>query len=133
LTAPWLGRLRSIGLNGLGLGDEEAIALAERGHLDRCEWLDLRRNRIGPRGVAALLANPTIRRMPVVLLHGNVGNPSIMVDHDLDGSVLDYGLPPDGLDAEAHHGPIRWLFLHPLDHGDRFHASAAEPLPRRAP
>jgi uncharacterized protein (TIGR02996 family) len=128
LTAPCLGRLRTLTLNALGLGDDDAVALAERGHLDRCEWLDLAGNRIGNRGAAALLDSPVIRRIPVVLLRGNPGDPAVLVSHDVDGSVLVEGLPPAGEAAEARHGGIPWLHLPPIGLPDRFHARAARPV-----
>ena len=35
LTAPWLAQIRSLTATHLELGDDDAIALAQRGHLDR--------------------------------------------------------------------------------------------------
>lgn len=127
LTAPCLGRMRSLGLNTLGLGDDEAIALAERGHLDRCAYLDLAGNKITRRGVDALLANPVIRNMPVVILRSNPGDPSVLVSHDLDGSPIIEGLPHDGEAAEARYGHIPWLHLPQLRVPDRSYARTARP------
>ena len=122
-AAPCLGQMRSLAFNQLGLGDDDAVALAERGHLDRCEWLSLRGNQIGSRGIAALLASPKIRRIPVVMLHGNRSDPTVQVSQDLDGGVLVHGLPPDSEAAEARYGRIAWLHIPPFGPGqpDRFH------------
>jgi uncharacterized protein (TIGR02996 family) len=125
LTAPCLGKMRSLSCNGIGLGDNDAVALAERGHLDRCEYLDLSGNKIGRAGVAALLANPVIRNMAVVLLTGNPGDPAELIGQDADGNLVLEGLPPDGRDAEARFGRIPWLHLPPLGVPDRFHARTA--------
>ncbi|HWU91559.1 MAG TPA: TIGR02996 domain-containing protein [Kofleriaceae bacterium] len=128
LTAPCLGRMRTLSFVQLGLDDHDAIALAERGHLDRCEWLDLSGNHIGRRGAAALLANPVIRRIPVVILRGNPGDPAVLVSQDLEGNMLLEGLPADGAGAEARHGRIPWLHLPPTGLPDRFHARTARPV-----
>jgi uncharacterized protein (TIGR02996 family) len=128
LTAPCLGQMRSLIFNQLGLTDDDAIALAERGHLERCEWLDLSLNRIGPRGLAALLANPVIRAMKVVLMSGNPVDPALMVSHDGRGSIIVDGLPADGEVAEETYGRIDWLHLVKRDLPDRFHATAARPV-----
>jgi uncharacterized protein (TIGR02996 family) len=128
LTAPCLGRLRTLTLNNLGLGDDDAIALAERGHLDRCEWLDLEGNQIRSRGAAALLDSPVIRRIPVVILRGNPGDPAVLVSGDVDGGQLVDGLPVAGEAAEARHGRIPWLHLPPVGLPDRFHARVARPV-----
>jgi uncharacterized protein (TIGR02996 family) len=129
LTAPCLGRMRSLAFNVLGLGDDDAIALAERGHLDRCEYLDLGGNQIGRRGAAALLANPVIRRIPIVILRGNPGDPAVTYSQDLDGSWLIDDLPTDGKEAEARYGHIPWLHLPPSGLPDRYHARSARPKP----
>lgn len=125
LTAPCLGKMRSLVCNAIGLSDADAIALAERGHLDRCEYLDLSGNKIGRTGVAALLANPLIRKMPVVLLTGNPGDPAELIGQDADGNLVLEGLPSDGRNAEARYGRIPWLHLPPLELPDRFHARTA--------
>jgi hypothetical protein len=114
LTSPTLGRMRSLQFNVLGFGDDEAIALAERGHFDRCDLLDLSSNRIGSRGVAALLANPVIRNIPVVCLYANPGDPHVEVTQDLDGGLIDWGLPPAGVEAEERYGRITWLHVPPV-------------------
>jgi uncharacterized protein (TIGR02996 family) len=125
LTAPCVGKMRSLVCNNIGLSDDDAIALAERGHLDRCQYLDLSLNKIARSGVAALLANPLIRKMPVVLLTGNPGDPAELVGQDANGNLVLEGLPPDGRDAEARYGRIPWLHLPPLGLPDRFHACTA--------
>jgi uncharacterized protein (TIGR02996 family) len=128
LTAPWLARMRTLTFNALGLGDDDAVALAERGHLDRCEWLDLEGNRIGSRGAQALLDSPAIRRIPVVILRGNPGDPAVLASRDAGGGMLVEGMPAAGEAAEARHGRIPWLHLPPVGLPDRFHARAARPV-----
>jgi uncharacterized protein (TIGR02996 family) len=133
LTAPCLGRLRTLTLNSLGLGDDDAVALAERGHLERCEWLDLEGNRITGRGAAALLDSSAIRRVPFVILRGNPGDPAVLVSSDVDGRQLVEGLPPAGEAAEARHGRIPWLHLPPVGLPDRFHARTARTPSKGSP
>lgn len=127
LTSPRLGQMRTLRLSQLGLTDVEAVALAERGHLARCEWLDLTANRIGPSGVRALLASAAIRAIKVVLLRGNPSDPAVMVSHDM-GDIIVEGLPPSGKMAEQAYGRIEWLHLVMRDLPDRFHATAARPV-----
>lgn len=127
LTSPRLGQMRTLRLSQLGLTDADAVALAERGHLARCEWLDLTANRIGPGGVKALLASPAIRAIKVVLLRGNPSDPAVMVSHDMGDVIVD-GLPPSGKMAEQAYGRIDWLHLVMRDLPDRFHATAARPV-----
>jgi uncharacterized protein (TIGR02996 family) len=111
LASPTLGRMRTLTFNLLGFGDDEAVALAERGHLDRCDLLDLSGNRIGARGLAALLANPTIRGMRYVCLYGNPCDPHVAAIPDVDGRTIDRVLPSNGEDAEQRYGRIGWLHV----------------------
>jgi len=114
LTSPTLGRMRTLLFNVLGFGDDEAVALAEHGRLHRCDLLDLSGNRIGARGLAALLANPAIRAMRVVSLYGNPCDPHVEVAHEPDGSVMHLGLPANGEEAEERYGRIAWLHVPPV-------------------
>lgn len=127
LTSPIFGRMRTLTLSQLGLGDAEAIALAERGHLERCEWLDLSANRIGLHGVRALLGSKAIRDIKVVILRGNPSDPAVMVSHDMGDLIVD-GLPTSGAAAEKTYGRIDWLHFVVRDLPDRFHAAAARPV-----
>ena len=125
LTSPNLARIRTLRLNQLGLGDDEAIALADHGHLDRCDALDLSGNRITTRGFKALLANPTIRSMPVVRLYSNPCDPHVWVAQDLDGGLVDWGLQGTGVEAEREYGRIDWLHIPPIggDQPDDHHVA----------
>jgi uncharacterized protein (TIGR02996 family) len=125
LTSPTLGRMRSLSFNLLGFGDDEAVALAEHGHLDRCDLLDLSGNRIGARGLAALLANATIRRMRYVRLYGNPCDPHVDVAADNSGGPIIGDLPLNGEDAEKQYGRIGWLHIPEwgVSIPDAYHAS----------
>lgn len=110
LLTPHLGQLRSLGLHHLRLTDDDVIAFARDARLDRCEFLDLRSNNIGWRGVQALAASPQIRAIPVVLLGHNPVDPAVQYDDDHQGSI-EMWLPPEGKLLEEEHGPIPWLRL----------------------
>jgi uncharacterized protein (TIGR02996 family) len=129
LTAPCLGKLRSLVCNHIGLRDDDAVALADRGHLDRCEYLNLAGNDIDRRGAIALLDKPLIRGIPVVTLRGNPGDPAAVLIDDVDGSLFANGLYGDGKDAEARYGHIPWLHLSPTSTPDRYHARTARSKP----
>lgn len=117
LAAPRVAQIRSFGLRELGLGDDDMVALARDARLDRCEWLDLRSNNIGERGVKALAASPRIRAIPVVLLAFNPCDPAAQFS---EGEMW---LPPEGQELEKAHGRIPWLHLPPLRRlPDRYHA-----------
>ncbi len=122
LAAPRAAQVRSFGLRELGLGDDDMVALARDARLDRCEWLDLRSNNIGQRGVTALADSPRIRAIPVVLLTFNPCDPGTQFSDDGSG----YGemwLPDEGKELEQRHGRIPWLHLPPLRRlPDRYHA-----------
>lgn len=112
LTAPWLAQIRSLTATHLELGDDDAIALAQRGHLDRCEWLNLRANRIKIYGMAALMNSPWIRAMPVVLLADNPDDPAMQFKYE-HNRLADWWLPENGTFAEKKYGRIDWLHLDP--------------------
>lgn len=111
LASPRLAQLRSLHVLGAELDDDDAVILAREGHLKNCRWLDLQSNRIGPRGVEALLASPTIRAIPVVRLDYNPCDPAQQYSYDCHGTIADTWLPDEGKRAEAAYGRIRWLHL----------------------
>jgi uncharacterized protein (TIGR02996 family) len=111
MLSPVVARLRGLGLARLGMTNDDARRLAENGHLERLEWLDLRGNKIGSPGVHALLDSPVIRAIPVVLLAGNPVDPAMQYSRDYDGSVMDQFLPKTGEIAESKHGRVNWLHL----------------------
>jgi uncharacterized protein (TIGR02996 family) len=127
LASPQLKNLRSLVLNGVGLTDEDVTALAGNKHLDRLEWLDLRSNRsFGRVGVEALMASPTIRRIPVVLLGSHPYNPGMQFEED-GGQVGEGWLPEYGQVFEKKFGRIDWLHLpHYSRYPDRYHARSIE-------
>ncbi len=106
-------QLRTLDLGGLGLVDEDMDLLTEEGVLSSCETLDLRGNRIGPAGVAKLVASARIRAMRNVRLENNPGDPHMQYSYDCHGTIADMFLPATGQDAEDKYGRIEWL--HPLD------------------
>src|SRR5262249_17372996 len=55
-SSPHLGRLRTLDLDGNGVGDAGAGALAANAALRGLHWLKLTANRVGPAGAAALAA-----------------------------------------------------------------------------
>ncbi|MCB1295518.1 MAG: TIGR02996 domain-containing protein [Gordonia sp.] len=63
LTAPWLAQIRSLTATHLELGDDDAIALAQRGHLDR--WSPGRATSLG-------LARPTTLRSSLTAVTGAI-------------------------------------------------------------
>jgi uncharacterized protein (TIGR02996 family) len=125
LTSPHLARMRSLDLSNLGLDDDDARVLASDGRLARMEWLNLTGNQIGLAGVAALLASPQVRAIPMVLMLGNPSDPAAQYNHDYDGSVMDSWLPAEGKEAEEKYGRINWLHLPAGRRPDRYHARAA--------
>lgn len=126
MVSPVVARLRSLGLPRLGMTNDDARRLAEDGHLERLEWLDLRGNKIGTPGVEALLASPVIRAIPVVLLAGNPVDPAMQYKRDFDGTVMDFYLPEQGKMAEATYGRIDWLHLPAEGPPDPFLARTAK-------
>ena len=122
LGSPALSRLRSLGLDGLGLTDDDIHVLVGEGRLAKCEWLDLRDNQITKKGVAELLSSPVIRAIPMVMLDGNPSNPAMQFSRDHDGSIMDQWLPAEGKEAEATYGRIPWLHLPAGPQPDRYHA-----------
>ncbi len=126
LAAPRVAQVRSFGLRDLALGDDDMVALARDARLDRCEWLDLRSNKIGWKGVAALAASPVVRAIPIVLLTYNPCDPAVQYSGDSQGGGESW-LPAEGKELEAMHGQIRWLHL-PVDRArpDRYHARSVD-------
>ena len=124
LDSPLLAHLRSLGLPGCRLDDDDAATLAGNPALAGLRWLDLRDNQIGERGMAALAASPMLRAIPIILLGGNPGDPSEQYSVDWDGSVADSWLPAHGEALERAHGRIAWLHVPPAGaRPDRYAAS----------
>jgi hypothetical protein len=116
--------MRSLDLSNLGLDDEDARVLASDGRLARMEWLNLTGNQIGLAGVAALLAAPQVRAIPMVLMLNNPSDAAVQYNLDYDGSVMDSWLPAEGKEAEEKYGRIHWLHLPAGRRPDRYHARA---------
>jgi hypothetical protein len=71
LAGPHLTRFEALSLEGNGLGDEAALALATSPHLAQLTFLDLRSNKITARGVEALLGSPHLARLGFLALLEN--------------------------------------------------------------
>jgi uncharacterized protein (TIGR02996 family) len=125
--APQLRHLDSLALPGLGLDDDDAVALAECTALTRCAWLDLSDNRIGFAGVLALAESPVFRDKVRVILNGNPVDPADRGRYDWDGSLAD--VIPSGIGAEIEQRlgrRVRWFHPALREVADRFHAAVAE-------
>lgn len=126
LVSPYLANLRSLGLNKIGLTDDDVIALVNEGHLDRLEWLDLTLNPFTRAGIEALMASPKIRRIPMVLLGSHPYNPGMQFEED-GGRVGDSWMPEYGQMFEKKFGRIDFLHLpHYTRQPDRYHARSVK-------
>ncbi len=121
-----LARLDSLSLAGLGLDDDDAIAIADCAALTRASWLDLSNNRIGRRGVEALARSPIMANKIRIELAGNPCDPVQRPALDFDGSVADVYSPGFPREIEAAVGkPVPWFYYrwgHVQEAPDRFHA-----------
>jgi uncharacterized protein (TIGR02996 family) len=68
--SPWLGRLKGVGVCGLGLEAEAVRVLVSSPHLGRLRWLDLGYNKIGDEGVRALVESPALVDLEALHLSG---------------------------------------------------------------
>ncbi|MFC1436479.1 TIGR02996 domain-containing protein [Streptacidiphilus sp. N1-3] len=103
-ASPSLGRIRSLRLHALELGDAEAALLASSPHLGRLEWLDLGGNRIGAAGLEALAGSAGLPRLGYVDLSYNAVDdptPRHADEYDADSAAA--------LRLQAAHGPRAWL------------------------
>jgi len=127
LLSPALAALRSLRLNDVGLTDEDVVAFARDGHVDRLEWLDLRANKFGRAGVEALVASPKIRSIPMVLLGSHPYNPGVQFELADNGAVADWWFPEYGQMLEKQFGRVDWLHLpYFMKQPDRYHARSVK-------
>lgn len=127
LLSPLLANLRSLRLNEVGLTDEDVIAFARDGHVDRLEWLDLRANKFGRAGVEALVASPKIRAIPMVLLGSHPYNPGVQFEIADNGAVSEWWFPEYGQTLEKQFGRVDWLHLpYFMKQPDRYHARSVK-------
>ncbi|HST83774.1 MAG TPA: TIGR02996 domain-containing protein, partial [Kineosporiaceae bacterium] len=110
LSAPYLDRLVSLGLDGWGLDDDDARALADAAGLRHLSWLGLGRNGIGQAGVDALAASPWLADLDVLDLSLNPCDPTPKPGgYDLDGRAVAIDRPTLADELVARHGPRPWL------------------------
>ena len=110
LRSPHLGRLTSLSLDRLDLGDEEARAIAGAEAMRTLRWLSLAKNKIGRAGVDALAASPWLASLAVLDLTKNPCDPIPKPGgHDLDGRVTAIDRPALANELVARHGARPWL------------------------
>ena len=110
LRSPHLARLTSLALERLGLGDEDARALAKAEALRALRYLSLAKNQIGQPGVEALAASPWLASLAVLDLTKNPCDPIPKPGgHDLDGRVTAIDRPALANELVARHGARPWL------------------------
>jgi uncharacterized protein (TIGR02996 family) len=95
ISTPYLARLVSLGLDGVGLADDDARALADAPGLRHLSWLGLSRNRIGRAGVEALAASRWLARLDVLDLSLNPGEPTPKPGGDDPENPDAWALPRD--------------------------------------
>ncbi|MFO0557009.1 MAG: hypothetical protein U0269_03210 [Polyangiales bacterium] len=75
--APWLSQLRSLSMKYNDALAQGAQSLFETGDFSKLESLDFGANEIGDGGVAAIVANPTVRSLSSLTIEGNNSAPLI--------------------------------------------------------
>lgn len=110
LRSPHLARLSSLSLSKLGLGDDDARAIAGAETLRTLCWLSLSHNQIGRPGVEALAASPWLANLRVLDLTRNPCDPIPRPGAvDLDGRVTAIDRPMIADELVRTYGPRRWL------------------------
>jgi uncharacterized protein (TIGR02996 family) len=110
LRSPHLARLSSLALEGLGLDDDDAKAIARAEGLRTLHYLALGNNRIGCDGVEALAASPWLARLDVLDLSNNPCDPIPRPGgRDLDGSVTALHRPALANELVSRYGERPWL------------------------
>jgi uncharacterized protein (TIGR02996 family) len=107
-ASPWLGQLRSLGLDDCALEDADIHLLAASPYLHELRWLSLTHNRLHRAGAEVLVSAKNVPKLAYAGFLGNLFEPNEQYSFD-SGYVVDAGLPADGRLLEALHGPIRWL------------------------
>jgi uncharacterized protein (TIGR02996 family) len=110
LRSPHLARLTSLGLDNLGLTDDDARAIAGAETLRALRYLSLSFNKIGRPGVEALAASPWLASLAVLDLTKNPCDPIPKpAGHDVDGRVTAIDRPMIANELVARHGERPWL------------------------
>jgi uncharacterized protein (TIGR02996 family) len=137
-ASPYLARLASLSLDGVGLGPHEARALAASPFLGGLRTLDLHNNRLAPAGVEALAACPGLSGLTSLYVRccqlGQVGARALAESRHLTNlTALDLrgnGIPAEGLRAlaaAAHLSRLKALWLGSNGVNDRLVRDLAEP------
>jgi uncharacterized protein (TIGR02996 family) len=125
-AAPGFARLDSLSLRGARLDDDDAIALAQCEGLRRCTWLDLSDNKIGERGLRALVDSPIMANKVEIVMRGNPWDPVDRASLDWDGSIADVIRSTAGDMMEEKLGrKVVWFHTAMSALPDRFHAKYA--------
>lgn len=112
LASPFLGRLRSLSLDGCGLTADDMRALGSTPALLGLRWLSLRNNELDFEGARAIAASPIFKNLPVIELEGNPVDPREELGIE-GGEVVDATLPESGRLLEREFGPLPWLHWTP--------------------
>jgi uncharacterized protein (TIGR02996 family) len=122
-SSPFLARLDSLSLRGNNLGDDEAVAMANCEFLRRCTWLDLSNNKIGERGLEALVRSPIMANKSQIIMEGNPWDPVDRPSYDWDGSIADViaGYAASAMESRVGH-KVPWFHTAMRPQPDRFHA-----------
>jgi uncharacterized protein (TIGR02996 family) len=110
LRSPHIARLSSLALASLGLGDNDAKAIARADALRTLHYLSLAHNKIGETGVEALAASPYLARLDVLDLTNNPCDPVPRPGgRDLDGRVTAIDRPALANVLVSRYGERPWL------------------------
>jgi uncharacterized protein (TIGR02996 family) len=110
LRSPHLARLTSLGLDNLGLTDDDARTIAGAETLRTLRYLSLSFNKIGRPGVEALAASPWLASLAVLDLTKNPCDPIPKPGgHDVDGRVTAIDRPMIANELVARYGARPWL------------------------
>jgi uncharacterized protein (TIGR02996 family) len=112
LASPYLGRLKSLSLDGCGLTADDMRAIGSTPALLGLRWLSLRNNNLDLDGSRAIAASPVLKGLRVIQLAGNPVDPSEELGVD-GGEVVDTALPESGEILEREFGSLPWLHWTP--------------------
>ena len=107
MASPYLARLVSLAAPAIGLGDREAMQLAQSKHAKGLRWIELGRNAIGRAGCEALAASPYLEPVVYLGLTGNPCDPTPEVTDEEAGQQVTR--PKVAEELERLFGPRRWL------------------------